>query len=85
MNTKTMLGPEISQECMYFYFFINGNEIKEIYKISLVHVFICYCVGCKSISNATMNYNFLKFAMSHFFLYIFLLRKQLISLSISKK
>jgi len=80
-----MLGLEMSPKCMYFYLFINGNEIKEIYKISLVQIFICYCVGCKGVSNASMNYNFLKLAMSHFFLYIFLLWRQLISLSISKK
>jgi hypothetical protein len=85
MNTKTMLGPKMSQECMCFYFFINGNEIYKIYKISLVQIFICYCVGCKGVSNAIMKYHFLKLAMSHFFLYIFLLRRQLISLSISKK
>jgi hypothetical protein len=42
MSTKTMLGLEMSQECMYFYFFINGNEIKKFYKISLVQIFICY-------------------------------------------
>jgi len=57
MNTKTMLGLEMSQECMYFYFFINGNEIKEFYKISLVQIFIRYCVGYKGVSKATMNYN----------------------------
>jgi hypothetical protein len=36
MNTKTMLGLEMSQECMYFYFFINGNEMNFFYKIILV-------------------------------------------------
>jgi hypothetical protein len=85
MNTKTMLGLEMNQECTYFYFFINGNEIYKIYKINLVQIFIYYCVGCKGVSKATMNHNFLKLAMSHFFFYIFLLRRQLISLSISKK